>query len=314
MVPVELMSCQTGNPDNLKRYEQAGEWIMEEKFDGERIQAIREGEGEPVRLFGRSKKEFTHAAPEIVAALEKSRASSFHFDGEIVHIDPNLSGEECFALTSSRMRMKKPSDSDIVAIPLKYVMFDMIGKGNFIERRGKLKAASPKDTGISIEPTLSKIPILLSYWKHANLQTWYSTLLSAGKEGAILKKIDAQYQNKRSKDWLKIIPVITEDVIATGLIPGKGKFEPYFGAVRCLAPNGKEFNAGPGRLGFAQMLAIKNEIESGTLEFPFVIEILLKGWQPSGIPRMPRTNRIRYDKLPSECRKEDVVQKTLFDF
>src|SRR3954471_17112483 len=55
-------------------------WVHEQKFDGYRLEAVREKTG--VRLHTRRGNEWTHASPTIAEAVEGLPAKSFILDGE----------------------------------------------------------------------------------------------------------------------------------------------------------------------------------------------------------------------------------------
>jgi ATP-dependent DNA ligase len=309
-----LMLAVTGDPANLQEYEDSGDWILEEKYDGERVLIIKQDGW--IRAFSRNWKEVTQKIPEIIEALSKYPLGNIKIDGEIFHLDDSKTAEENFKLTSSRMRMKVPSLRDIEKIPLTFIMFDLpdIDIMQYqIQRKQMLSDLfSPKDEFLKVS-------------KHydSNFVRRYERILDNSGEGVMLKNKYAPYERKRSKHWLKIIPKLTEDVVAIGMTEGNGKNADTFGALLCKAPNGEEFKAGPGNLTEVEMKTIRQQIDFGILEFPFVVEISLKSWYPSGKPRQPRIKCVRYDKYPEDCRIErpvklveckEVKQFTLGDF
>ena len=60
-------------------------WVYEEKYDGDRVLAYKEGER--VRLLSRNAKDRTQRFPEIVAAIEKLQPALLLLDGEMVVFD-----------------------------------------------------------------------------------------------------------------------------------------------------------------------------------------------------------------------------------
>jgi ATP-dependent DNA ligase len=309
-----LMLAKTGDPKDLAKYEKSGHKLLEEKFDGERIQVLSEEEDNYyVRAFGRSKKEFTTQVPEIMAEFFSKISEEYHFDGEIIHQNEFLTLEENFSTCSSRMRLKAPTKQQVDDSPLTYVIFDVLvweGKDvtslSLYERRLLIQS-------ILISKRIDPEVAFLSPAYYDKFQERYEKYLEDGKEGVMIKDMDSPYVGARSSHWEKIIPALTLDVKTIGLTPGKGKNQKYFGAFACETEKGVHFNSGPGNLTQEEMGTIKRDIEKGALTFPFMIEVSYKGIMPSGKPRQPRTKRLRPDKEVYQTVKE-VSQKSLFDF
>ena len=60
-------------------------WVYEEKYDGERMLAYKEGAN--VRLLSRNAKDHTAAFAEITAAIAGLSARTLLFDGEVIVLD-----------------------------------------------------------------------------------------------------------------------------------------------------------------------------------------------------------------------------------
>ncbi len=60
-------------------------WVYEEKYDGERILAYKEGAD--VRLLSRNTKDYTVRFAEIAAAIARLPARTLLFDGEVIALD-----------------------------------------------------------------------------------------------------------------------------------------------------------------------------------------------------------------------------------
>ena len=67
-----------------KPFDEPG-WVYEEKYDGIRVVAYKEGE--QVELLTRNEINRTGNFPEVVAAIRKLRATSLLLDGEVVVFD-----------------------------------------------------------------------------------------------------------------------------------------------------------------------------------------------------------------------------------
>lgn len=321
--PTNLMLAGTSPHQDLSKYDE-GVWVMEEKFDGERVQAIKENG--TVRLFSRNKgidgnfKELTNSAKEIINELSKIE-SDFHIDGEMIHIDSGLSGEEKCAKVRSRLGTKIQTPEMAADIPLTYVVFDILSYNGKDIRNDSDRRTFLYNITIGLEN------IVESFVYRNLFKQIYDKIISEGGEGVIVKKRGYSYQNKRSKDWLKVVPEYTEDVVVTGYTRGTGRRESTFGALRCIAPNGIDFKVGTG-FNDEMLAKLKQEMDKRILPPNFVIEIGLKGWQPSGRPRQPKFKCLRLDKTENDVRKEQPKeeriisekntrtenQKSLFDF
>ena len=150
-----------------------------------------------------------------------------------------------------------------------------------------------------------------------------------GLEGIIAKKKSSKYsQGTRSRDWLKIKDVKTQDCVVIGYTRGEGNRENYFGSLllaaydkhtheqRFVGHTGSGFN-------FEQLDNIYTKLEEMTtskcpiryvsytnrdpiwIRPELVAEIKYSNWTNDGIMRAPIFLRFREDKKPEECTIED---------
>src|SRR6185312_9740701 len=70
----------------------------------------------------------------------------------------------------------------------------------------------------------------------------YGMFLDLGYEGAIVR-IDAPYQNKRTKDLLKVKPESDEEYTILEVLEGEGNWQNKAKMVTCETRQGKRFNA-----------------------------------------------------------------------
>lgn len=80
--------------------------------------------------------------------------------------------------------------------------------------------------------------IILRNYKE--LQNYYSTILSLGYEGLILKVPGHYYSFKRSKDWIKLKTSKDVDLVCTDAIPGQGKYSGKIGSLVCSGTIGEK--------------------------------------------------------------------------
>ena len=167
-------------------------------------------------------------------------------------------------------------------------------------------------------------------------------------EGIIAKNKFSKYlQGTRSRDWLKIKNIRTQDCVVIGYIRGEGNREAYFGSLLLAVynnvgssddgTNGSQLrfvgHTGSG-FNFDQLDKIYNKLKQMKTEkcpvdyIPYtnrdptwvrpeiVAEIKFNHWTNEGIMRAPIFLRFREDKRPKECvmvsekHMEDVVPST----
>src|SRR5262245_27259227 len=117
-------------------------WVYEEKYDGIRALAYRNGRR--VRVYSRNQLELTAGFPEIVAALEKLPDGDFALDGEIVVFD---------AGDVSRFQLLQRRGNG--ARRARYAIFDCLERDGvsllkrpLAERRRALEALVPARRGV----------------------------------------------------------------------------------------------------------------------------------------------------------------------
>lgn len=120
---------------------------------------------------------------------------------------------------------------------------------------------------------------------------YYSMFVAAGYEGAMLKDPNGFAYNGRNKEWLKLKPSYTTDVIVTGVERGTGKYENAVGAL-IVDYNGKEVKVGSG---------LTDKQRSAWLSSPSLIvgktiEVMYMEETEYGSLRHPRFKTVRGDK------------------
>jgi ATP-dependent DNA ligase len=137
----------------------------------------------------------------------------------------------------------------------------------------------------------------------------YETILATGKEGIMLKRLDATYVEggRPCNNWIKAKKSTTFDCVILGFSKGSGKFNTQIGAVIF----GQYRNDKLIQLG--QASGMNDSTRSLMSRYPEqylgrVVEI--KGMErlKSGSIRHPQFVRIRTDKRPSECQWNETEQ------
>lgn len=297
-----------------------GDWLIEDKFDGIRLQAHKDGDA--VRLFSRTLNDVSHSYPEVVAAVARLEGR-FVLDGELV---ARRDGAVLpFRALQARLQRKDVTDELLAGVPVAFMAFDLVACGEAFlldeplrERRRLLEdLLSDADAGVLLarQATLDAADV------SAQVQARFEDARARGHEGLLLKRADAPYRpGRRGKWWLKVKAALTTiDVVVVAVEWGHGKrakvLSDYTFAVRGadgeLLPIGKAFTGltdaeiarltpwflahETGRLGHA--IAVEPEI---------VLEVAFDVVQPSSLHasgyslRFPRIVRVRDDKPVAE--------------
>jgi DNA ligase-1 len=156
----------------------------------------------------------------------------------------------------------------------------------------------------------SKHLVFLSWARSAAEKRFlHESILGSGKEGIMLKRLNATYVEggRPSNNWIKAKKSATFDCIVLGFSKGAGKYNSQVGAVIFgQYRNGKLIQLG-------QASGMSDSMRGLMSKYPEqylgrVAEI--KGMERlrSGAIRHPQFVRIRTDKQPSECRWNETEQ------
>jgi bifunctional non-homologous end joining protein LigD len=202
----------------------AEDWLFEIKWDGYRSVAfIDKGK---VRLVSRNQNDMTALYPELGDLPQFVRARSAVLDGEVVAVDEQ--GRPSFSLMQQRTgirhgRFRAPGRRDV---PILYYAFDLIWVDGSDLRRVDLEQR---------KEALEKLIITGDNLRYSDHQLGRGTALyevarQQGLEGIVAKRRRSCYEEKRTREWLKIkITREIESVIA-GYTEPEGTRE-YFGSL-----------------------------------------------------------------------------------
>ncbi|WP_445156843.1 DNA ligase D [Halomonas sp. E14] len=213
-----------------------GDWLYEIKLDGYRLLArIEQGD---VRLITRNGKDWSHRFPEIARALAPLPVTSALLDGEVVALGQDgisRFGELQEALSSGRTSA------------LVYQLFDLPYleghdlSGVALRERKRTLAALLDAAGLQAGT--------LRYSDHLDHQgeAFHERACQMGLEGIICKRADSRYQQKRSRDWLKVKCVSHEEFVVGGYTEPSGS-RSGFGSL-LMGAYGKQGLVYAGRVG-----------------------------------------------------------------
>jgi bifunctional non-homologous end joining protein LigD len=174
------------------------DWLFEIKWDGYR--AIAFVEGGKVRLVSRNQNELTGRYPELKDMPHFIQAKTAILDGEAVALDAD--GRASFSLMQQRTGFR-PGGKKAAAkadVPVLYYAFDLIYLDGYDWRRVNLEERKKKLREI-LMPGDS-----LRYSDHYEEQgkALFEIAREKKLEGILAKRRDSYYEERRSRDWLKI--------------------------------------------------------------------------------------------------------------
>ncbi len=168
-------------------------WIYERKLDG--MRCILHKNGNNITIWSRNMVLQNDVFPELVAALQKY-SSDFIIDCEVVTF---VGTKTSFERLGYRMHVRNPQPKLIKKVPVVAYVFDILYLNGY--DLSKLPLLLRKK--VLKENFKFVKPFKLINYRKANGEKYYSYARKHGWEGIIGKRIDAGYEHKRSKSWLK---------------------------------------------------------------------------------------------------------------
>jgi bifunctional non-homologous end joining protein LigD len=194
-------------------------WDYEEKYDGDRILAYKEGDR--VRLLSRNGKDRTERFPQLVQAIQALPAESLLLDGEVVVFDRKQ---------VSRFQLLQQGQEGAV-----YVVFDCLYRA-----REDLRQEPLSRRRALLENTIGKGPFLrLSRRLSGTGLQAYRVAKRKGYEGLVAKDVSSPYIEGRSKYWLKVKVHQEDEFLICGYTRPEGARK-YFGALLLGAYEGRQ--------------------------------------------------------------------------
>ena len=298
------------------------QWLFEIKWDGYRSVAFLDGG--KARLVSRNQNEMTSQYPELRDLPGFVRGRTAILDGEIVALDE--AGRPSFSLMQQRTgisgigRRVKAADR---SVPIAYYVFDLLYLDGYdltrvdLEKRKQLLAGIIAGNG------------LVRYSDHHLEQgsALYEAAKQQGLEGIVAKRRNSCYEQKRSREWLKMKITRRQECVIGGYTDPRGSRE-HFGSIilGLYDDKGRLLHVGQAGSGFTEsshedmwrrLQKLKtdknpfaNKVEStrGThwVKPELVAEIKFSEWthetNGGGVKmRAPVYQGLREDKSPREC-------------
>jgi bifunctional non-homologous end joining protein LigD len=276
-------------------------WAYEEKYDGYRILAYKEGA--KVTLLSRNGKNRSETFPGIAAALKSLRDETVLLDGEVVAFDPK---------GISRFQLLQQG-----GVAQAFAVFDCLFRNGRDLRRAPLSARRPELESCIPKPSKQ---LFLSRRLAKNGLSAFRIAKRNGLEGLVAKDTAAPYEEGRSKKWLKVKIHQEEEFVIGGFTPPRGARE-HLGALLLGAYRNKDLRfVGKVGTGFseAMLLALAKafrpilrgspsfvnpprEKDTTWLEPSLVAQIAFGEWTADEKLRQPVFLGLRDDKKPRDC-------------
>ena len=208
------------------------------KEDGARCEAIVTEHS--VTLYSRNYKEY-FGLDDICAELTHIHSltvGSFVFDGELVCVDHH--GKDLPRKTSNGIinKASKGTISKKEAAMVRFKVWDVIPIDNFYEGIHTASCLSRYEEICSVLSS-AKTKLIFPIESHIvhsldDAKAIFKKYVEQGREGIILKNMNAPWENKRSNNQVKFKVEIMSDFIVEDLIEGTGKYVGMLGAITCV--------------------------------------------------------------------------------
>jgi bifunctional non-homologous end joining protein LigD len=307
-------------------------WLFELKLDGYRLIASK-SRGE-VLLLTRNGNDYTAVFPEIARAVKALPLSDCIIDGEVVVLDEQ--GKPSFSRLQRRGRLSSPIEIKRAAVelPATLYVFDLLAFEDFDLR--PLPLSERKALLLATLPKLGPVRTLDHIEREG--EAFLKQVAALGLEGMIAKRADARYRGGRTDAWLKIKHERTGDFVIVGFTAPK-RSRGGLGALQLADMVGGTL-AYAGRVGTgfddAQLETLRTMLDAVVRPTPpcegpamrpgeaphpasdipdtktttwvepvYVCEVRFREWTPDGVLRHPAFIRMRTDKDPRDCDRQE---------
>ena len=282
------------------------EWVYEEKYDG--IRAIAYRDGDRVRLLSRTGQDLTAGFPKVVAALRALPDADFVLDGELVVFDAK-------GVSRFQLLQRRGIDPRTRSI---YAVFDCLrSQGRDLLRR---PLEERRERVLELIPARSG-PLMPSRRLPRNGERALATARAKEWEGVIAKIATSPYEpGLRSRAWLKLKVRGESEFVIGGFTPPQGSRTELGALLVGLYDQGKLRFTGKVGTGYTHEtlrdLGTKlNSLRTDTSPFDppprvpgavwvkprLVAQIAYAEWTADGKLRQPAFLGLRTDKRPEEC-------------
>jgi len=200
------------------------EWLFEIKWDGYR--AVCFLENGKSRLVSRNQNDLTAQFPELQGLSKLVKAQTAILDGEIVALDEE--GRPSFSLMQQRTGIRQGNRHTAARrdVPIMYYVFDLLYLDGYDLQRVSLEPRK------EVLAQIVKSGDLVRYSDHYPVQgiTLFEAAKQKGLEGILAKRRTSCYEERRTREWLKIKITHTIDCVVGGYTDPEGSRQ-YFGSI-----------------------------------------------------------------------------------
>ncbi len=277
-------------------------WVYEEKYDGYRILAYKEGGR--VTLLSRNGKDRTSTFPDIARAIRGLPDRTLLLDGEAVAFDRRR-------VSRFQLLQRGASRPALAAFDCLFRNGRDLRRRPLGDRRRALESAIGRRTA----------GILVSRRLASNGLAAYRTAKRRGFEGLVAKDGAAPYEERRSRKWLKVKVHQEEELVVAGYTAPRGA-RTHLGALLLGAYGGKDLHfVGKVGTGFSEgtLEALARKLrplvraKSAFVDPPrekgavwvaprLVAQVAFQEWTADAKLRQPVFLGLRDDKSPREVR------------
>ena len=224
-------------------------WLFEIKWDGYRV--ISFIENGKVRMVSRNQNDLGPRYPELRELPKLVHATTAILDGEVVVLDEQ--GRPSFSLMQQRtgIRAHGRQAASRPDLPILYYVFDLLYLDGYDLRRVGLD-----DRKRALRQILPAAGLVRFSDHHAGQGVaLFQVAKEKGLEGIVAKKCNSCYEERRSREWLKIKITQTADCVIGGYTSPEGARQ-YFGSLVLGLYNDKKqlIHVGHAGTGFNQAM------------------------------------------------------------
>ncbi len=214
---------------------------VEEKYDGERIQAHKSGN--KVQLFSRRLTNITSQFPDVVEQVKQNIKGDAVIDGEVVAYNNKENTYYSFQKLTHRRR-KYNVEEYAEKIPVKYMVFDLIYLDGKSLLKQPLKKRWKKLKRIIKETDNIALTGRVITNKVDEIEDFFNDCIERELEGVVCKGRESRYEaGARGWSWIKWKKEYAEelsdtfDLTVVGAYAGKGKRAGLYGSLLCATYN-----------------------------------------------------------------------------
>ena len=298
-------------------------WLFELKWDGIRAICTVSAAGAH-RLVSRNGLPLNAKFPELEGLSEDFRGAPLVIDGEIVSLDAK--GRSSFQRLQRRFKPARGAKGESGRIV--YAVFDLLFDG-----RRDLRSTPLESRKKALERVIRPGATRVMYSKHVigEGKRLFAQAQRQALEGIVAKRRDSTYQERRSRDWLKIKTHLEQEFVIGGWTDPQGARAEFGALLLGVYQKGALVFCGAVGTGFdgASLKAVMAKLKPlATARCPFdpppppplpktshwvrpklVAEVKFGEWTDDGLLRQPVFLGLRTDKDPKDVVHERPVER-----